>query len=121
MEKGEKGKKVFRSDRLLSMQKGRSQIDFATFLGIDQSQLQKYLNGSSDPSAANLAKIAKKLGVSSDWLIGLSDDQQFVVGDLTAFEKRVVKAFRDGKLQELFNLPPDLPESGASGGEPPVE
>lgn len=64
-----KQRHVFRSDRLRDLQGNMGQQEFADYLGINQSQLQKYLHGRSDPSAAILVKIALRLKVTSDYLL----------------------------------------------------
>lgn len=87
---------VFRSDRLRDLQGRRSQQEFALWLGINQSQLQKYLNGRSDPSAAIIAKIATRTGVSADWLLGLSDAPNQQMASLSSDELAFLEAAKKG-------------------------
>lgn len=87
---------VFRSDRLRQLQGKRSQQEFAEYLGINQSQLQKYLNGRVDPSAAILAKIALRMGVSVDYLLGLSDAANEQLTSLSSNELAFLEAAKQG-------------------------
>lgn len=66
--------RVFRNDRLLKLlQKTEmKQEDFAAFLGMDQPQLNRYLNEGAEPTSAIVVRIAKKLDVTTDYLLGLS-------------------------------------------------
>lgn len=41
--------------------------------GISRSMIYKYLDGSCFPDGLTLKKLAVKLKVSADWLLGLSD------------------------------------------------
>lgn len=68
-----KSESVFRADRLAQLQGQRNQQEFADYLGINQSQLQKYLSGRSEPTVAVITRMASRARVSSDWLLGLSD------------------------------------------------
>ena len=67
-------------DRLLGLiaQRGGSQAAFARTSGIDRSTLTQLLNDQSPrlPRAETLAAIAVSSGVSTDWLLGLSQNEQ---------------------------------------------
>lgn len=63
---------VFR-DRLRQLCGDRSNIEFAAFLGMSRQTIGFYLNGDRIPDALTLTEIAKKCGISADWLLGLSD------------------------------------------------
>lgn len=67
-------------DRLLGViaQRGGSQAAFARASGIDRSTLTQLLSEQSPrlPRAETLAAIAVSSGVSTDWLLGLSQDEQ---------------------------------------------
>lgn len=52
------------------------QKDLADQTGIARQSIGYYADGSNIPNAEVLAKIAKALDVSSDYLIGLSDDEK---------------------------------------------
>ncbi len=73
-------------------QKGMTQIDLATLLGLEQYQISRYLSGHPYPSVPLLMKIADALHISMEYLLGykglsyeeLSSDQ---MGILKAYEK----------------------------------
>lgn len=50
-----------------------SRASLAKTLGVTRQAVANYLDGSSSPSWENIALIAKTLGVSSDYLLGLSE------------------------------------------------
>ncbi len=50
-----------------------SQSDFALKIGVKQTSYSSWERGIKDPLAQTLAQIANTLGVSTDWLLGLSD------------------------------------------------
>lgn len=52
-----------------------SQSDFALKIGVKQTSYSSWERGIKDPLAQTLAQIANTLGVSADWLLGLSDER----------------------------------------------
>ena len=54
-----------------------SQTDFALKLGVKQTSYSSWERGIKDPLAQTLAQIANTLGVSADWLLGLSDVRDY--------------------------------------------
>ena len=66
------------SDRLVSLmrQKGITQKQLSTQTNITPSAMSYYANGSRTPSGEILAKIAKALGTSADYLLGITDVPQ---------------------------------------------
>lgn len=48
--------------------------DLARQLGVDRSQVSQWACGFRTPNADNIVKLASALGVSSDWLLGLTDE-----------------------------------------------
>ena len=59
----------------------------AKALKLAQTTLSGYVTGSTDPTATKLLHIAKYLGVSVDWLMGLSNDMH---SDKAKFQKQAV-------------------------------
>jgi len=59
--------------RLESLLKGRSVTQFAKDCGIKQQSMNNYIRKLRTPTIENLGKICKTNGVSSDWLIGITD------------------------------------------------
>lgn len=52
---------------------GYNRKDFAAELGIPYRTITNYENGSREPGSDYLLKVADKCGVTTDWLLGLSD------------------------------------------------
>jgi transcriptional regulator with XRE-family HTH domain len=69
-----KGMKVF-SERLMELrkEKGLSQATVAKDLGVSLGIVCYWETNKSDPTASNIAKVARYLNVTSDYLLGLSD------------------------------------------------
>ena len=66
--------KVFQERfELLRKERNLSNTDFAAFLGMSRQTVGFYLNGNRIPDALTLIRIAEKCGVSSDYLLGLTD------------------------------------------------
>ena len=53
-----------------------SQCDFANKIGVKQTSYSSWERGIKDPAAQTVALIASTFGVSSDWLLGLSDNRE---------------------------------------------
>ena len=60
--------------REFRLERGLTQADLAKFLYITQSTVGKYERGELQPSLETLVKLCKVLDVSSDYLLGLSDE-----------------------------------------------
>lgn len=54
---------------------GLSQGEFARCIGIGQVSVSQYERGDREPSLSKLKQIAERLGVSADWLLGLTDER----------------------------------------------
>ena len=61
------------ANRLRELRGVQSQTEFAAKIGVNQTSYSSWERGSKDPAAQTLAKIASTFGVTSDWLLGLSD------------------------------------------------
>ncbi len=59
-------------DRLESLRGGDSQKDFARKLGIPLTSYTNWVCGTSSPKMEYIVMLCTKLGVSADWLLGLS-------------------------------------------------
>lgn len=44
--------------------------------GIKRTVIYNYINGTHQPTAFNIKRIAVGLGVSADWLLGITDDKK---------------------------------------------
>jgi transcriptional regulator with XRE-family HTH domain len=72
-----------RGDRLqeLREKKDLSRDKLAKVLGIGSASIERYENGKQSPSADVLVSIARHFDVSSDYLLGLTDDPRSVLKD----------------------------------------
>lgn len=62
--------------RLKSLLDGKSEYNYAPKLGVAQQSLNKYLKGETKPPIDLLINAANLFGVSTDWLLGLSEESQ---------------------------------------------
>ena len=77
---------------------GMSQMAFAEALDTAQAQISRYETGENDPTAAVLVRIAQTLGVSLEWLVGLSEEMFALVGATSTLgteELQAVAILRD--------------------------
>lgn len=71
--------------------KKMTQKDVADILGVDRTTYGKYETGDSDPPTSTIAELCSIFQVSSDYLIGLSNDPSFpenkeIAGDVQMSE-----------------------------------
>lgn len=52
---------------------GETQTSLAEKIGIKRQTIGVYCSGQSQPNADTIARIAKALGISADWLLGLTE------------------------------------------------
>lgn len=60
-------------ERLKQIRGSVSQVDFSAQIGLKQTTYSGYETGKKEPPLGVLAGIARKFGVTTDWLLGLSD------------------------------------------------
>lgn len=63
-------------ERLKELRGSLSQAGFASRIGIKQTSYSAWERGVKEPGASVVAKIASAFGVSTDWLLGMSDDRR---------------------------------------------
>jgi transcriptional regulator with XRE-family HTH domain len=89
-----------RKDRLQEyrVKRGYTQETFAAELGIEKKQISRWETGSTIPGSDKLAKMASVLNVSTDYLLGLTDDPtpHLRLDNLTDEERAVLAALRRG-------------------------
>ncbi len=66
----------------LIQEKNITQRELANKTGMTECTISRYCSGERTPHADNLRRIAKALDVSSDYLLGLSDEQTYGVNKL---------------------------------------
>lgn len=62
-------------ERLKQIRGSSSQRDFAATLGLKQTTYSRWELGQTEPSFESLMQICSQTGVTSDWLLGLSDER----------------------------------------------
>lgn len=72
-------------DKLKAVRKAKkmTQADFAKELKVSSSVIAAYEQGKNFPSVSVLIEICKILGVSSDYLLGISDEVSIKLSGLT--------------------------------------
>jgi transcriptional regulator with XRE-family HTH domain len=92
------GKIVLRADRLKTLREknGWSQRELSRRCGFGESAIRFYEREEVDATASHVRIIAEQLGVSTDYLLGLSDDPQGPVDrrELSDDERTILEAFR---------------------------
>ena len=95
-------------DRLIALREkqGWSQRELARRCGFTPSLLRKYETGESDPSSTYLKAIADQFGVSTDYLLGRSDDidGKVIRVELTLEEQQILDAFRRDQWRGIMRL-----------------
>jgi len=82
-----------------------SQRELARRCGLGENSPYVYENNKGDPSIDTLIKIAKELRVSTDYLLGLSEELTGHFGDvLRADEQHLLEAYNSGDSKALFEL-----------------
>ncbi|MEP7287485.1 MAG: helix-turn-helix transcriptional regulator [Chloroflexota bacterium] len=99
---------MLRTDRLREAREAHdwSQRDLADICHFGNNMVYRYEMGISDPSAKALQTMAEKLEVSTDYLLGLTNNPRGQLGDndLTQDERDVLDAFRREGWPGLLRL-----------------
>jgi transcriptional regulator with XRE-family HTH domain len=91
--------------RELREARGYSREKFALEIDVGVAQVARYERGENDATADVLARMARVLGVSSDYLIGLSNHAAPQLdNDLTPNEVAIIAARRRGDYKEAMKL-----------------
>jgi transcriptional regulator with XRE-family HTH domain len=87
-----------RADRFrdLRAEHAYSRKKLATLLGISESNIPRYENGTQLPSSDVLKKLAELFSVTTDYLVGLTDDPRASLREheFTQDELRAISLFR---------------------------
>jgi transcriptional regulator with XRE-family HTH domain len=86
------------------LQKGLSMERLAEQLNLGTRQIHRYESGITKPSSDTVAALALLLGVSSDFLLGLTDDPRpcHHEDELSAQERKFISAWRRGRYLEAL-------------------
>ena len=101
-------KLALRVDRLrgLREQRGWSQRELARHCGFSDALVRRYEIGASDPTGHSLKVLAEQLGVSADYLLGMTDDPRGHYGDgkLNPDEQKLLDSYRREGLGGLVRF-----------------
>lgn len=92
------------SNRIKELREDRDlrQIDVAESTGIDQRTLSNYETGKTNPDSYSIIKLSEYYGVSSDYLLGISDINLRDMNDIAEELKRI--SARIDQLQKYIAL-----------------
>ena len=80
---------------------GISQRSFAKMLGLDPAQLFRYERGERVPTEPVIKQVAEKLKVSTDYLLGLTDDPSPKSGELPDYIQKKLEECE--KCEKILN------------------
>ncbi|MCD6239138.1 MAG: hypothetical protein DRP50_03145 [Thermotoga sp.] len=100
---------MLRGDRLrkLRKKKGYSQESLAHILGVTRQNISAYELGEADPPVSKLILLARALGTTTDYLLGLDDVKEK--------GRKIVESFLESQIDELRKKYPDLIIGAAHG------
>lgn len=82
-----------------------SQADVAEQIGMSESQVLKWENGKAEPDAKSLRKLAGMFGVTTDYILGLTDNPRgYMDTDLSASEWAIIRAVREANFTDFMAL-----------------
>lgn len=97
-----------RGDRLrkLRLERRYTHEELAEILSLSVRQISRYESGETDPAGEIIIRIADAFEVSTDYLLGRTDDpaSSFKVEDLTQQERDVIRALRRGGVIEAIRV-----------------
>ncbi len=95
--------------RIAREEKGVTQRELARLCGVGEAMVYRYESGITDPSTKYLTLMADRLSVSTDYLVGLSDEPNGHLSDKTMSdeERIIIDAFRRDGWKGLARLSVD--------------
>ena len=93
--------------------KGISQAMLSAQIGVSQGSISQWEIGKTEPDVQNILKLADLYGVSTDYLLGRTDNPLSAIPadtpymKVTPFEKTIVEAYRDLSTAEQVIAPSD--------------
>jgi len=84
--------------------RGYTQEQLAEMVGINLKQVGRHENGETKPDGEIVARYAQALEVSTDYLLGVSDDPNpdVQIGDLSREERAIIASLRRGERMEAI-------------------
>lgn len=98
---------AFKPDRLRLAREKRNltQRDLGHLCNLGVNQINRYENGLNDPSTEILSLIARHLNVTTDYLLGLTDEPQgYMTESLRNDERQLLDAYTTGDLATIIRL-----------------
>jgi len=86
---------IFFSDRLKSLRKEKTQIAVAKELQVNQQTYSRWELGDRQPKLQDLASIALHYGVTTDYLLGITDDNGSPVKPNTTLSDKIKRLKTD--------------------------
>lgn len=82
-------------EKLKTIRKSRNltQLELSQRLGVSKGTVSAYEQGLSYPSIETLVKITSILNISSDYLLGISDELSFKLGGLNKEQMQTILQF----------------------------
>jgi len=103
-----------RSDRFreLRLSQNLTHEELADRLNVGVRQIHRYESGETDPSADILSRMSQTLGVTADYLLGLTNNpsDHLTEEDLTPMERKLIAAVRRGLIAEALQTFASLSE-----------
>lgn len=100
--------KRIRGERIKNLREDMrlTQEDLALQIGVGVQQINRYENQKTEPDADIVARLADALGVSSDYLLGLSDNPipPNLNASLNTRERAALLAWRRGERMEAIRV-----------------
>lgn len=87
--------------KALMKEQGMTQRELARRTGLTEPSVCKYLSGSRLPHSEAVVLLAKALGTTSDYLLGIKRDDESVFRDL---EKRIIESKENLSSEEKMRL-----------------
>ena len=107
MNEAKKDKMPIFAARFSELRGERTQAEFAQFLGISRATVGFYENGERVPDALVLRQIAERCGVTTDYLVGLSDNRgidNVNIGRITGLSDAAIDVLKTAVLEKKFLL-----------------
>jgi putative transcriptional regulator len=100
--------RIFKGGRLKEarLAKGLTQDDLAKLINVNVNQVSRWELGKNEPSLEVSAKLAKELGVTLDYFVGLVQEPQQRIEEpqISPVERLILQAYRSRRFQKLFQL-----------------
>ena len=87
--------------KALMKEQGMTQRELARRTGLTEASVCKYLSGARTPQAEAVVLLAKALGTTSDYLLGIKRDEESIYLDL---EKRILESKESLTSEERMRL-----------------